>query len=52
VELIQSHSFLAYPPGVSCSEDVRKPGMERANACYPSATVVGNNKPAVKLSNI
>lgn len=49
---MQSHSFLAHPPGMSHSKDVRKPEMERANALYPNATVVGNNKPVVKLSNI
>lgn len=52
VALIQSPSFLAHPPGMSRSDDVRKPKMERANALYPNATVVGNNKPVVKLSNI
>lgn len=52
VELTQSLGSLAHPPGMSSFEDVRKPEMERANALYPNAAVVGNNKPVVKLSNI
>lgn len=49
---MHSHGFSALLAGMSCSEDVRKPEMERANALYPNATVAGNNKPVVKLSNI
>lgn len=52
MELTQSLGSLAHPPGMSSFEDVRKPEMERANALYPNAAVVGNNKPVVKLSNI